>query len=206
MNYELSVMATDDDPIVVLEHEMGTKLPSSYRSFLAENPHGWMGDRAVLHSVSEVAEANRLLEIARYAPGFLAVGTDGGDGVIVVRLDDDTAMPLIVDAGSMQPERMKPLDKDWQAWYAAGCPIPDPPAKPLVRVVVQWPDAAPTIREIAALRQLIPALSVRPLGELRRELGGVGPHVVARLLPHLALRLQAKAEPLGLRLQIRSDE
>jgi len=76
--------------------------------------------------------------------------------------------------------------------------VPPQPHKPDVQVVVRWRNGHASHQEIAALRQLLPALRDRPISEVFREARGMPEWVLAICNPGDAQRLRDQAERAGL--------
>jgi len=64
-----------------LSASLGIALPSDYLSFLRQHNggEGFIGDNYIIFwKAEELADFNREYEVARYAPGILLFGSDGG--------------------------------------------------------------------------------------------------------------------------------
>jgi hypothetical protein len=74
--------AADENLVAENEARLGLKLPPDYVEFLefANGGDGFIGDNsyAILWGVDELPQFNLDYEITRWAPGFLAFGSDGG--------------------------------------------------------------------------------------------------------------------------------
>ncbi len=57
-------------------------------------------------------------------PGYIAVGDDSGGRLILIRQDDDDAVPYLADAGALLPSILQPLAPNWIAWEKIGFPLP----------------------------------------------------------------------------------
>jgi hypothetical protein len=191
----------DEHPLIAFERHLAIRLPAAYRAYIAAHPEENSFDLAYLYALDHLAEAYRQHQIGTYAPGWLAVGNDSGDRVVLIRLDDDLSVPCSVDAGDMQPDHFVPLSTNWDAWYGLGCPFADEPEPTHVRVIARWA-TAPGIREIAALRQCLPRFSGRSISSLREEFRNPGEYVLETTFDHLARRIQVQARELGLTLDV----
>ncbi|MCG8668416.1 MAG: SMI1/KNR4 family protein, partial [Pseudomonadales bacterium] len=60
-----------------LEHFFEKKLPKAYVVFLDETNGGTFGD-ILVYSKDDVIERNECYETKEYAPGWIAIGDDGG--------------------------------------------------------------------------------------------------------------------------------
>lgn len=73
--------ASADGAIEAAEAALGIAFPDDYRLFLARfgGGEGFVGEHyLVLWTPTELAPFNRDYEIAEYAPGLVAIGSDGG--------------------------------------------------------------------------------------------------------------------------------
>ena len=102
-----------------------TQLPPVYAAFLYEVSGQPPAADVLFYTLQEIKERNQTWETNRYAPGYLAVGDDGGGRVIVIRKSDDTARPFIVGSGVMTEDAMSPLAPDWLSWAADGFRLTD---------------------------------------------------------------------------------
>src|ERR1700722_12809245 len=96
-----------------VEAWIGARLPAAYRAFLAQNaedvarvrtgaedpPHR---EDVVLYGRNDFVDMNDCNLVKTYAPGYVTIGTDGGDRQFLLALD--TGRLLLVDAGSLSPD------------------------------------------------------------------------------------------------------
>ena len=107
------------EQIDALAAALGLVLPDAYRALLGE-ANGVSASRVQVYSASEVPERSTTYEVARYAPGYLLIGTVS-DAPVLLRAG--AASPVFEnDWGGMTPDLMMELAPSLEAWIAAGCP------------------------------------------------------------------------------------
>lgn len=105
--------------LATAEASLVLAFPDLYRAFLSRHDGGSdTRTSLLLYSSSEISERNHIWEVAKYAPGYLAIGDDGGGRIIVIDVLDPMCKVLIVDAGSAAPEMMAPIAQSWSEWEA----------------------------------------------------------------------------------------
>lgn len=97
-------------------------LPAPLRTLLdaaggVEAPSG-----IALYRADELAERQETYEVARYLPGAIAIGDDGGGRLVL--LDRATGRVSLVDAGALGSDAGAHLADDLFAWFTAGAPLP----------------------------------------------------------------------------------
>ena len=98
-----------------LEELLGGALPASYRAFLARYD-GVSLDERQLYACDTLLERNQCYETAKYAPGFVAVGDDGGGRALLLCLGETGPAVYVVEHGLMCREKMAmvaPRFSDW---------------------------------------------------------------------------------------------
>jgi hypothetical protein len=114
--------------LLELESALGQTIPEAYRGFLMSYSGEVRDDGLLLYRAHEISERNRTFQVQRFAPGLLAIGDDSGGRLIIIRLADPKAEPLLVDAGALTPNMpaslLRSLADSWSAWNEAGFPIP----------------------------------------------------------------------------------
>ena len=110
------------EAIARLRAELGLELPDEYSSLLAQ-ADGVYANSLTLYSCGDVPERNRTYEVAVYAPGFLAIGDDGGGQAIVLRAGHGTSPVFVVGHGSMSSARLVRVADSLSDWIRRGCPL-----------------------------------------------------------------------------------
>jgi hypothetical protein len=106
-----------------LRAELGLELlPGEYVAFLAQ-ADGVEADAFSLYPCQDVPERNRTYEVALYAPGYFAIGDDGGGRAIVLRAGDEASPVFVVGHGSMSPDEMRKVAGSLSDWVRLGCPF-----------------------------------------------------------------------------------
>lgn len=62
-------------------------LPKEYIDFISRPDRQDILDDLCLYQIDEIYERNEELETGKYAPGYVAIGDDGGDAVFLMSLD-----------------------------------------------------------------------------------------------------------------------
>lgn len=105
------------------EEALGARLPAFYANFLRRTDGLGPEGSVVLYSTDDLAERNETFEVQAYAPGFLAIGDDGGGRSLLIALDGSTSV-FIVDQGSMDPDDFEEVAPDFTDWIERGMPLP----------------------------------------------------------------------------------
>src|SRR6218665_1694874 len=91
-----------NEEIANLEKEANVSFPEDYKALILE-ANGFTLDNGVfIYSTSEALERNSTFEVMKYAPGYWAIGDDGGGQSIVIALHQPGI--YVADQGSMDPE------------------------------------------------------------------------------------------------------
>ncbi len=107
--------------MLALEEKLGRGLPAVYAAFLRSNAEQIRGECLMLYAAEDVLERNEAFQVARFAPGWLAVGDDSGGRLVIIRMDDPEAAPFLVDAGALPfADLRQPLAKSWAEWSGSG--------------------------------------------------------------------------------------
>jgi len=110
-----------EDDLLNVERTLEKKLPREYRDFLLTANGLYLDNGLLLYSIADIVEINETLETACYAPGYLAIGNDGGDGAVLISFEKDGV--FLVDQGSMDPSDMREVASSFRQWVTAGCPL-----------------------------------------------------------------------------------
>lgn len=80
-------------------------------------------DLCTLYAVGELVELNQAYEVQRHLPRFLLIGSDGGDGGILLRADGMGDCNLYrCDLGALAEDELAILAPSPALWQAAGFP------------------------------------------------------------------------------------
>ncbi len=111
----------NDTEIRETEKELKFKIPGELEEVLRES-NGFSCDSGVLvYGTSEIAERNMNYEVEEYAPGYLAIGDDGGDYVFLISQEEGEKKILAVDCGDMNPEDSEIVSHSLKEWIESGC-------------------------------------------------------------------------------------
>jgi hypothetical protein len=114
-----------DESLEALADYVGQPLPAQYLELLKASNGLGSGDFVRLYAAEEVPESNDTYEAKEYAPGYLAIGDDGGGKAIMLKLDSDDPAVSLVGHGTMSPREMEPVAEKLSAWIEAGFPLPE---------------------------------------------------------------------------------
>ncbi|TEW45075.1 SMI1/KNR4 family protein [Psychromonas algicola] len=101
-----------------IEEYFLNKLPKAYREFMLEVGGGHFGD-VFLYGVEDLIERNECYETKEYAPGWIAIGDDGGGRAIIISFSDDDPQVFIVDHGVMEPDEAEQVFDCFTSWKAS---------------------------------------------------------------------------------------
>jgi hypothetical protein len=90
-------LAADPTSLILFETNSGLRLPSSYSDFLkrANGGEGFIGKAyTILWRVEELLDKNKAYEVAKYAPGLMLFGSDGGGEALAFDTRTD-ATPIV---------------------------------------------------------------------------------------------------------------
>ncbi len=114
--------------IDAIENHFGKRVPSAYAPYLSTSPEMLRDDGLLLYDGDCIVERNDTLGAQEYVNEFLAVGDDSGGSLVVVRFDDPSGRPFLIDGGAlvpnMPPSLLKPLAASWAEWERLGFPLP----------------------------------------------------------------------------------
>ena len=124
----MRVEVANDAELAELQRHFGRSIPDAYLKYLIGNQEMLRDDGLLLYGASAVIERNVTLGVQRYVHDFLAVGDDSGGQLVVIRFDDDSSTPFLIDGGAlvpnMPPEFLEPLATSWESWAKQGFPLP----------------------------------------------------------------------------------
>lgn len=110
--------------ITLANEQLPAGLPPPYAAFLAQ-ANGLLAHHLYLYRAEDIAERNATYEVAEYAPGYVAIGDDGGGRALLLVGGRAQSPVLIVDHGSMDPDEATEIASDFGGWVEAGCPLLD---------------------------------------------------------------------------------
>jgi hypothetical protein len=114
-----------DDALLQLEQSFGTRLPDAFREFLKASDGLSLGGGLLIYGSADLKERNDTWEVHEYAPGYVAIGDDGGGYVFLLRLKDgDDPAIYVVEAGVIDPEFAIKISEPLDAWVASGLTVP----------------------------------------------------------------------------------
>lgn len=102
-----------------IEAFFSNTLPKSYLDFMLRKDGGSFGD-TLLYSFDEILERNECYETKIYAPGWIAIGDNGGGLAVIVPLSEDNPRVFTVEHGIMDPEEAEQVSVSFSAWEASG--------------------------------------------------------------------------------------
>ena len=118
-----------DVPLEAIESCFGKQVPAAYAPYLSSSPEMLRDDGLLLYDTASIVERNDTLGVQEYVADFLAIGDDSGGRLVVVRFDDPSARPFLIDGGAlipnMPPSLLKPLSASWAEWEGSGFPLLD---------------------------------------------------------------------------------
>lgn len=168
----------DPSAVSTAERTLGRALPRPILD-LYRDSDGLTTDHGILvYGAGELVERNRTLEVALYAPGYLAVGDDGGGRALLLSPSEDGCW---VDMGSMDPRIGTPLGMTFATWLDAGLPLPE--------------DEAPAATVDLYLER-VPAGGLKAMLRLKKHLGlTVSTAGLKELLGRVPVRLHEDVDP-----------
>ena len=116
-------MLSSNAALVNVEKWVGKPLPPGYRAFLGARTDDFaMGESVLLYGTDSFIERNETYEIKTYCPDYVTIGDDSGGRQLLLSFHSGALS--LVDAGSMNPQDAYEVAPDFEAWLAAGYPLP----------------------------------------------------------------------------------
>ena len=116
-----AVAGLGETELLQLEQSLATRLPTALREFLKLSDGLSLGGGLLIYGSADLKERNDTWEVNEYAPGYLAIGDDGGGYVFLMRLKDDEDPAIYaVGSGVMDPEFAEKVSESLNAWVSAG--------------------------------------------------------------------------------------
>ncbi len=112
--------SVEDNEIDKAEKELSLKFPKVFRELL-HYTNGLVTDEGgVIFGTDIIVERNRTYEVAEYAKGYVAVGSNGGGKFYLMPANVDATELFQVDCGVMTPEYAKSVSTDFTSWINKG--------------------------------------------------------------------------------------
>ncbi|ERI10256.1 SMI1/KNR4 family protein [Aneurinibacillus aneurinilyticus] len=112
--------AVDDREIDSAEEKMAIKFPIVFRQLLKLTNGFETEEGVVIFGTDIIIERNETYEVAEYAEGYLAVGSNGGGKFYLMSTNEDATELLQVDAGVMNPEFATIVSGNFIEWINNG--------------------------------------------------------------------------------------
>ncbi|PXV84497.1 SUKH superfamily protein [Lachnotalea glycerini] len=110
-----------NDEISIVENRMNILLPEYYKELL-NLTNGFSTDRGlVIYGTEDIYERNEILEVEKYANGYVAIGDDSGDMVFLISKDNRNEEVLSVGCGDMNTQNAKHLAPNLLIWLNNNC-------------------------------------------------------------------------------------
>jgi hypothetical protein len=113
------------EELFIFINTTGLTLPIVYQELLLVTNGLTTPSGVVLYGTEDVIERNETWEVAKYAPGFIAIGDDSGGRVLIMSECDNFTSVLIVDSGDMNPVNATILTTNFVDWINKGLEISD---------------------------------------------------------------------------------
>lgn len=117
---QYAVAGLGDDDLLSLDHSFGAHLPAPLQEFLKRSDGLSLGGGLLIYGSADLKERNETWEVNKYAPGYIAIGDDGGGIVFLMKLNEDDAAIYAVESGVMDPEFAEQISESLSAWVSAG--------------------------------------------------------------------------------------
>lgn len=157
-----------DEQVAALGQSLGLLLPTEYVDLL-RTANGILADLVCFYSAEEVPERNQTYQVAKYAPGYILIGS-ANDFPLLIRAGESSAV-LEADWGAMTQDCMSEIAPSLAAWIEAGCPLrdadsPEPPEHVDVYLIRAPKGGIRRLREVCAhLNLSIPLTKVKEILE-----------------------------------------
>jgi hypothetical protein len=116
-----AVAGLGEAQLLQMEQSLAARLPAGLREFLKLSDGLSFGGGLLIYGSADLKERNDTWEVNEYAPGYLAIGDDGGGSVFLMRVKDDEDPAIYaVGSGVMDPEFAEKVSESLYAWVSAG--------------------------------------------------------------------------------------
>lgn len=112
--------SVDESEIKKVEEEMGNAFPKVYKELLKLTNGFNTHEGNVIFGTDIIIERNETYEVAEYAKGYIAVGSNGGGKFYLMHAKEDTTELFQVDTGIMNPEFASLVTSDFVKWINDG--------------------------------------------------------------------------------------
>lgn len=101
-------------------------LPDVFLKLLLEDDYVKKYINKGLYDIDEILERNETWEVRKYAPGYIAIGDDGGGNVLLMKEEKSAYKVVMVDGGYMNPlDNPKIITNDFDKWISEGANVDD---------------------------------------------------------------------------------
>lgn len=188
-----------------IESSSGIQLPDVYKELLKYTNGFSIGGGVIIYGTDDILERNETWEVDQYAPGYVAVGDDGGGNVFIMLQGKEEKTVFLVDSGDMNPHHAIELNSDFINWLSGGCLIESAYKQteelPYICniVLIQAPDGG--LKDLVKIKSVI-GLDIST-GELLKASKNP-PAVLAEKFPYgKAKKLIEKLGPIGTVLNVK---
>ena len=91
-----------------IQNTLSVELPKVYMKYLLESE----GEQEYLYSITDILERNITDQVTTYAPGYIIIGSDGGDKRYLMKSGINETAIYISDVGDMNPMNFFVLNID----------------------------------------------------------------------------------------------
>jgi hypothetical protein len=112
--------SVDENEIDEAEKELFLKFPRVFRELLHYTNGLVSDDGGVIFGTDIIVERNRTYEVAEYAKGYVAVGSNGGGKFYLMPASVEATAILQVDCGDMTLKYAKLVSTDFATWINEG--------------------------------------------------------------------------------------
>jgi hypothetical protein len=117
---QYAMAGLEDNELQSLDHAIGTRLPLAFREFLKRSDGLSLCGGLLIYGSADLKERNDTWEVTEYAPGFIAIGDDGGGKIFLMKLGEADSAIYVVESGVMNPEFGEKVAESLSAWVSNG--------------------------------------------------------------------------------------
>lgn len=112
--------SVDEQEINQVETDMGLKFPRVFRELL-KLTNGFETEEGILiFGTDIISERNQTYEVSEYAPGYIAIGSNGGGQFYLMPANEDSIELIQVDTGVMNPQFASLVSDSFIHWINDG--------------------------------------------------------------------------------------
>ncbi|MCF0124979.1 MAG: SMI1/KNR4 family protein [Clostridia bacterium] len=100
-----------------------SNIPEWYKACIGMMGEYYFHDEVKIYSMEEIVERNNICEVAEYAPGYFAIGDDGGDTVFVTLQSNNPEKIIAVGISDMNPSNGCFVANNLQEWLENNCEV-----------------------------------------------------------------------------------